>query len=56
MCQRKTLVMSPNEALIQELEPVREGDYVGVGVDAPLGAAAPHTLHAVARAVGARRP
>lgn len=35
---------------------VREGDDVGVGVHAALGAAAPHALHAVAGAVGTRGP
>lgn len=36
--------------------PIREGDDVGVGVHAALGAAAPHALHAVAGAVGTRGP
>lgn len=35
---------------------VREGDDVGVGVHAPLRAATPHTLHAIACTVGARGP
>lgn len=32
--------------------PIGEGDDVSVGVHIALGAAAPHALHAVARAVG----
>lgn len=35
---------------------IGEGDDVGVGVHAALGAAAPHALHAIARAVGAACP
>lgn len=35
---------------------VGEGDDVRVGVHAALGAAAPHTLHAIAGAVGTGRP
>lgn len=33
-----------------------EGDDVGIGVHASFGAAAPHTFHAIARAVGTGRP
>lgn len=33
-----------------------EGDDVGIGVHASFGAAAPHTFHAIARAVGTGCP
>lgn len=35
---------------------IRKGDYVRIRVDAAPRAAAPHALHAVARAVGTQRP
>lgn len=50
-----TLTRAGSRLPLQTL-PVGEGDDVGVGVHAAPGAAAPHALHAAARAVGARGP
>ena len=52
---RETLTRAGGSLPLQTL-PVWKRDYVGVGVNTPLGAATPHTLHAIARTVGTRRP
>lgn len=54
--QSRTILGRAGGSLPLQTLPIWKGDYVGVGVNTPLGAATPHTLHAVARTVGTRRP